>query len=120
MNKLSLAGKMNALGLIAFAIAIFIEVISGSDLYPKIPPGIIISILVAALVFFGANWRWTAIIGLLFPIFLLIGGILNYSGWVTLFTAPNMGIVIGAYIQLLGLITALISGFIAVYKAYKK
>jgi hypothetical protein len=50
---LSAAGQLNVTGMVAAAAGIIIQIASGSDLYPTIPPGPIILLAGAALVALG-------------------------------------------------------------------
>ena len=115
---LSAAGKLNVAGMVTAAAGIIIQIASGSDLYPTIPPGPIILLAGAALVALGP-WRWTPIVGVVVPLFLLVGAVLaavNSGEFVDQLTDPGqagVGIVAGDVIQMLGVITALVAGIVA-------
>jgi hypothetical protein len=115
---LSAAGKLNVAGMVTAAAGIIIQIASGSDLYPTIPPGPIILIAGAALVALGP-WRWTPIVGVVVPLFLFVGAVaaaVNSGEWVDQLTSPGqvaIGIFAGDVIQLLGVITALVAGIVA-------
>jgi hypothetical protein len=55
--RLSAAGELNVTGMVAAAAGIIMQIASGSDLYPMIPPGPIILLAGAALVALGP-FRW--------------------------------------------------------------
>jgi hypothetical protein len=116
--RLSAAGNLNVAGMVAAAAGIIIQIVSGSDLYPTIPPGPIILIAGAALVALGP-WRWTPVVGVVVPLFLLVGAAvaaLNSSGFADQLSAPGQagaGIFAGDLVQLLGVITALVAGIVA-------
>jgi hypothetical protein len=113
---LSAAGKLNVAGMVTAAAAIIIQIASGSDLYPTIPPGPIILLAGAALVALGP-WRWTPIVGVVVPLFLLVGAVVaavNSGEFVDQLTSPGqVGIFAGDVMQLLGVITALVAGSVA-------
>lgn len=115
---LSAAGKLNVAGMVAAAAGIIIQITSGSDLYPTIPPGPIILIAGAALVALGP-WRWTPVVGVVVPLFLIVGAVIaavNSGEFVDQLTDPGqvgIGIFAGDVIQLLGVIAALVAGIVA-------
>ncbi|HEV8164553.1 MAG TPA: hypothetical protein VGR74_08915, partial [Actinomycetota bacterium] len=71
---LSAAGKLNVAGMVTAAAGIIIQIGSGSELYPTIPPGPIILLAGAALVALGP-WRWTPVVGVIVPLFLFVGAV---------------------------------------------
>jgi len=115
---LSAAGKLNVAGMVTAAAAIIIQIASGSDLYPTISPGPIILLAGAGLVALGP-WRWTPIVGVVVPLFLLVGAVVaavNSGEFVDQLTSlgqVGIGIFAGDVIQLLGVITALVAGSVA-------
>jgi hypothetical protein len=113
---LSAAGKLNVAGMAAAAIGIIIQIASGSELYPTVPPGPIILLAGAALVALGP-WRWTPVVGVVVPLFLLVGAVIAaiVSGeFVDQLSDPGqVGVFAGDVLQLLGVITALVAGSIA-------
>jgi hypothetical protein len=114
---LSAAGRLNVIGMVAAAVGIIVQIASGSDLYPTIPPGPIILLCAAALVAVG-RWRWTAVIGVAVPLFLVVGAVLAAFGsgrFGDQLTDPgHVGIFAGDVLQLLGMVTALIAGILAI------
>ena len=64
-------------------------------------------------------WRWTPIVGVVVPLFLFVGAVaaaVNSGEWVDQLTSPGqvgVGIFAGDVIQLLGVITALVAGIVA-------
>jgi hypothetical protein len=114
--RLSAAGKLNVTGMVVAAAGIIVQIASGSDLYPTIPPGPIILLAGAALVALGP-WRWTPVVGVVVPLFLLVGAAIAaiVSGeFVDQLTDPGeVGIFAGDVLQLLGVITSLVAGIVA-------
>jgi len=130
----SLSGPraVTVVGLVVGALGIAILWASGVEfpIYP--PPGIVI--LLAGAVFVGlVPWRWApgvgAFLGLFVSLgFLISGGIPNLVGGdgSSLFGTPNpvdrdtLSTVIGTWIQMIGVLTALITGVIATRNNYRK
>jgi hypothetical protein len=102
--------------MVVAAAGIIIQIASGSDLYPTIPPGPIVLLAGAALVALGP-WRWTPVVGVVVPLFLLVGAAIAavVSGeFVDQLTDPGeVGIFAGDVLQLLGVIAALVAGIVA-------
>lgn len=76
MNKrtpLSSSAKLNVAGLVVAATGILMQYFSGVEGFPLIPPGPIVLLVAAALIAFG-SWRWTPAVGVIAPLFVLIGG----------------------------------------------
>jgi heme/copper-type cytochrome/quinol oxidase subunit 3 len=61
-------------GLVACALSIWTQWLSGDPAYPKFPPGPVFFVAVAAIVAFGARWWWTPLIGSMIAL-------LVTSGW---------------------------------------
>lgn len=118
-GSFSTARKLNVVGLVAVASAIVIQLIAGVE-YPTIPPGLIILPTAAALVAFGARWRWTSIVGLVVPLFMTVGGLVATPGLMGLLAnASDVAVFSSAIIQLLGLLLAIITGFVATAQSYR-
>jgi hypothetical protein len=74
LSSLSAATKTNAAAMVAAIVGIVIQIAAGVD-YPTIPPGPIILGVAVALVLF-TRWPWVAYVGVIVPLFLLVGGII--------------------------------------------
>lgn len=74
-TNLPRSATLNVAGLLVFGAMILIQIIGGVDVYPTIPPGLVISVAVAAVVVLGARWWWTALIAAAWPVFLTVGAI---------------------------------------------
>jgi hypothetical protein len=74
-SNLPRSATLNVAGLLVFGAMILIQIIGGVDVYPTIPPGLVISVAVAALVVLGARWWWTALVAAAWPLFLAVGAI---------------------------------------------
>jgi len=119
-------------GLVVGAAGIAILWASGVEFPVAIPPGLVI-LLVGALFVGLAPWRWAtgvgAFLGLFVTLgFLISGGIPNLVGadGSTFFGTPNpierdtLSTIIGTWIQMIGVLTALIAGVIATRNNYRK
>jgi hypothetical protein len=119
---LSPAGKLNVAAMLAAAGGMVLQIASGSELFPTIPPGPIILVAGAALVAV-APWRWTAIVGVVVPLFLVVGGVLaslNSGDFLDQLTNPGeVGIFAGSVVQVLGVLTALGAGIVAAVERYR-
>lgn len=103
--------KLTAAALVAAAVGIVIQILSGAD-YPTVPPGLII-LLVPAVVVWLAPWRWAPVVGALAALSQVIG--LFAAGQSDrLFNADPLGDTVGLWVQLLATIVATVAGFAAV------
>lgn len=99
--------KLNATGLVVAAVGIAIQIIGGID-FPAVPPGLVILVVAAGLVAF-ARWRWVPYVGVVVPLFLLVGGTIAIANE----DETNRTDVVslsGTVIQAIGLVVALIAG----------
>jgi hypothetical protein len=117
-RMLSAAGKLNVAGLVAAALGIVIQIASGAD-YPTIPPGPIVLLVAAGLVALGARWRWTTIVGVVVPTYLLVGGVLAPQARDQLGDPGQVGVFTGTVVQLLALVIALAAGVAAARQSYQ-
>jgi Domain of unknown function (DUF4383) len=125
-TNLTFLTKLTAAGLLAVAIAIWGQWLSGDPNYPKYPPGPILFMGVAAIVIWGARWWWTPLIGALISILVtsgwfarLPGGMLRleHPGHVGKFAA---GIFIGTVLQISALLLTDIAGLAATVQNFRR
>src|SRR5436190_19591485 len=70
----SLAVKLTIVGLVATAVGIWIQSVSGVPDYPsRFPPGPIILVIFAAGIVLGARWWWTPLFGALLSGLIIVG-----------------------------------------------
>jgi hypothetical protein len=85
-------------------------------IYP--PPGIVI--LLASAIFVAlAPWRWAPAVGAFLGLFVTVGFVAS-GGPPNLFGRDGTSVAIGTWIQLLGVLTALVAGVIATRINYRK
>jgi hypothetical protein len=105
-------------GLVAGAVGIAVLWAAGVEfpIYP--PPGIVI--LLAGAVFVGlAPWPWTPGVGAFLGLFVTVGFVAS-GGPPNLFGRDGTSVAIGTWIQMAGVLTALIAGVIATRANYRK
>src|SRR5215218_7265240 len=86
-------------------------------IYP--PPGIVI--LLAGVLFVGlAPWRWAPGVGAFLGLFVTVGFLISPTGLTNLFGRDGTSVAIGTWIQMIGVLTALIAGVIATRANYRK
>jgi hypothetical protein len=133
VHRTSFGGRaVTVAGLVVGAAGIAVLWASGVEFPVAIPPGLVI-LLLGALFVGLAPWRWVTGVGAflgLFVIagFLLSGGVPNlvggdgntFSGTSNPIDRDTLGTVIGTWIQMIGVLTALIAGVIATRNNYRK
>ncbi|MGH2662060.1 MAG: hypothetical protein ACRDH8_04515 [Actinomycetota bacterium] len=109
VRTLSIAAKLNISGLVLAAAGIGLQIVSGSELYPTVPPGPIILLVAAGLVAIGPR-RWAPYVGLIVPLLLIVGAsiatVVSGSFIDQLTEVTEAGIFVGTLLQLLGMIGA--------------
>ncbi len=125
-TKLTFLTKLTAGGLVAMAMALWIQWLSGDPAFPKFPPGPVIFIAAAAIVIYGARWWWTPMIGALIGLLVTTGWLarlpqamlrLNHPTEVGKFAA---GIFIGAVLQISSLLVTDIAGLAATVQNFRR
>jgi hypothetical protein len=125
-TNLTFLTKLTAGGLVAVAIAIWGQWLSGDPNYPKYPPGPILFMGVAAIVIWGARWWWTPLIGALISILVtsgwfarLPGGMLRleHPGHVGTFAA---GIFLSTALQIGALLLTDVAGLAATVQNFRR
>jgi len=81
-SPLSVASKLTAVSLVAGTAGIVIQILTGVEEYPMIPPGAVI-LLAAALLVSLLRWQWAPVVGVALAILILVGA----------FVTPGTGIV---------------------------
>jgi hypothetical protein len=105
---LSRASRLNVGGMLIAVVGIVIQIATGVD-YPTIPPGPIILLAAVGIVGLG-RWRWSPIVGLIVPAFLLVGGTIAGFADDELWDLGEPGQFFGLVVQAVGVIAGLIGG----------
>lgn len=117
---LSPAAKTQAAGLFIAGIGVLVQYLVGVPGFPKIPPGPIILIVAAILVWtVTPRFRWIVIVGLLAALFITVGGF-GAGGFSRVGNPGDFGPWIGTALQLIGLVLALVWGVIALVQAFQR
>ncbi len=113
-----LAGKLTVASLIVAAAGVVIQIVSGVA-YPPVPPVFFILLIPAALIGFG-RWRWTPATAVLGGLFLTLG-LFSSGASVRLFDLNQpggFGGSLGLWVQMIGVVVAIVAGLIATVQAY--
>jgi hypothetical protein len=111
--------KTTAIGLWVAAAGIFIQVATGATGYPKVPPGIIILVVVGILIYATAKFRWASFIGLILAGKIAMG-VFTFPGTGLRLSHPEIfGPFLGTLVQLAGLIIALVAGMAGSIYSYR-
>jgi hypothetical protein len=106
-------------GLVAGAIGIAVLWASGVKFPIAIPPGIVILLATAALVWL-APWRWAPAVGAFVGLFVTVGFLISPTGIPNFLGQNGTSVQIGTWIQLTGVLTAMVAGVIATRASYRK
>ena len=124
-TTLTLLTKVTVAGLIAMAIAIWMQWLSGDPAYPKFPPGPVIFVAIAGFIVLGARWWWTPLIGALIALLVTSGWFVRMPQAILRLTHPGSvgkfaaGIWIGAILQIVSLLVADVAGLAATVQNYR-
>ena len=110
-SRLSTASRLNVAFLLIAAVGIVIQIVADVD-YPRVPPGPIILVAAAAMVAF-ASWRWVPYVGVVVPLFLLIGGTIAFTVGDAADSIDGALAVVGTLIQWIAEGGALLTGLVA-------
>ncbi len=105
-------------GLLVGALGIAILWGSGVEFPVAIPPGIVI-LLVGALFLAFAPWWWAVAVGAFLGLFVMVGFLISPTGLTNLAGQEGAAVAVGQGVQLIGVLTALISGLISTRANYR-
>ena len=117
-SRLSGPRAATVAGLVVGALGIAILWAAGVEfpIYP--PPGLVI--LLAGAIFVGlASWPWAPAVGAFMGLFVTVGFVISGSP-PNLFGRDGTSVLIGTWIQMVGVVTALVAGVIATRINYRK
>ncbi|MBA3308694.1 MAG: hypothetical protein H0U28_01355 [Nocardioidaceae bacterium] len=118
-TALTPASALNVAGLLAFGAMIIVQIAGGIDDYPTIPPGLVISLVVVALVVFVRRF-WSTVIGALFPTALAVGGVLAEGAADRVGDTGETFTFVTSWLQLAALAVALVAGWAAVVQQARR
>jgi hypothetical protein len=117
-SRLSGPRAATVVGLVAGAVGIAILWASGVEFPVYPPPGIVI--LLAGVIFVAlARWSWAPGVGAFLGLFVTVGFVVS-GGPPNLVGRDGTSVAIGTWIQMIGVLTALIAGVIATRANYRK
>jgi hypothetical protein len=108
----SVPARIDAAALLLAIVGMIIQIASGVK-YPTVPPGIVM-LAAAALLVTLVPWKPLRLLGVLVPLFILIGGIISTTGRTNLGHVDPFGPFIGTAIQFVGLAIGVVAGLAAV------
>jgi hypothetical protein len=118
-TKLTFFTKLTIVGLVALAIALWTQWLSGDPAYPTFPPGPVLFIAVAGIMFVGRRWWWTPLMGALISLLVTAGWLVRLPAEVLRLTHPGFagkfaaGIFIGTLLQIVALAVTDVAGLVA-------
>lgn len=115
-NSLSSNGKVTVVALLVASAGFVIQIVSGVDV-PTVPPGLVIMLVAAGLVAFGP-WRWAPVVGIVVGLFLLVGFFAS-GAMVNLLEPSQLGLFVGAWVQFLAVIVAVVAGTAATIQNFR-
>jgi hypothetical protein len=115
----SMPGILTVAGLMAGAIGIGVLWASGVRFPFVIPPGIVVLLATAALVGL-SPWRWAPAVGAFVGLFITVGFLISPTGIPNFFGRNGTSPQIGTWIQMTGVLTALVAGVIATRASYRR
>jgi hypothetical protein len=115
-TSLSSSSKVKIAALLVAVVGIVIQIVSGVD-FPLVPPGLIMLLVAAGLVAFGA-WRWAPVVGIAVGLFLLVG--FFASGQIgPLLDLVRFGQFVGVWVLFLSVVAAVVAGTVATIRNYR-
>lgn len=125
LSNLTFSTKLTVAGLVACALAIWMQWLSGDPAYPKFPPGPVFFIAVAAIVAFGARWWWTPLIGSTIALLVTSGWLARLPRQMQRLTDPGSighfapGIFLGTLGMIISLLLTDLAGLVATVLNYR-
>lgn len=125
LSGLTFPTKLTVAGLVACALAIWTQWLSGDPSYPKLPPGPVFFIAVAAIVAFGARWWWTPLIGSMIALLVTSGWFARLPRHLQMIAHPGSigyfapGIFLGTLGMIVSLLLTDMAGVVATVQNYR-
>jgi len=106
---------LQAMSLFTAAAGMIVQIIAGVD-YPAVPPGpIILGVVGVALL--AVRRRWVPVVGVLAPLVITVGGVIEGSSWGRLADPGEFGQFLGTALQWIGMIAAILIGLRVVLRS---
>lgn len=99
---------LQAMALFTAVVGMVLQIIAGVD-FPTVPPGPII-LGVAGVALLTVRHAWVVIVGVLAPLVITVGGILEGSSWGRLANPGEFGQFLGTALQWIGMVAAILIG----------
>lgn len=125
LSSLTFPTRLTVAGLVACALAIWTQWLSGDPAYPKFPPGPVFFIAVAAIVAFAARWWWSPLIGSMIALLVTSGWFARLPRQMERLTHPGSighfapGIFVGTLGMIVSLLLTAVAGFVATVLNYR-
>ena len=125
LSSLTFPTKLTIVGLVACALAIWTQWLSGDPAYPKFPPGPVFFIAVAAIVTIAARWWWSPLIGSLIALLVTSGWFARFPRQMQRLIHPGSighfapGIFLGTLGMIIFLLLTDVAGFVATVLNYR-
>jgi heme/copper-type cytochrome/quinol oxidase subunit 3 len=126
LSNLTFPTRLTAGGLVACALSIWLQWLSGDPAYPKFPPGPVFFIAVAAIVALAARWWWTPLIGSLLSLLVTSGWFARLPQNMVRIAHPGSlghfvpGIFLGSVGLILALLITDVAGLVATIFNYRR
>jgi hypothetical protein len=105
--------RSTALALLVAAVGIVVQILGGAD-YPAVPPGIILLLIAAGVVWFGP-WRWAPLAGVVAGAFLVVGLFVADQAS-RLLEVDTVLDTLGLWIQMLAVVAATVLGVLTLVR----
>lgn len=113
MHRLIHPRWITVTALLLAAAALVVVFASAPDLFPPVPPGLFILVGAAAIVAL-APGRWTPIIGVVVPVFMLIGGVV--TGGLEDALHQGLTVVAATVVQVAALVVAIVTASVTIMR----
>jgi hypothetical protein len=109
--------RITAIALLVAAVGIGVQISGGAD-YPAVPPGAVLLVIAAGIVWFG-RWRWAPVAAVAVGLFLVVGLFAadQASRLVEVDTALDT---LGLWIQMVAVVVALTAGALSLRRATER
>ena len=118
MNPSSGTRILNIIAQLGIALGIVIQIATGVEGYPTIPPGAVIAVVVAVLLAV-VRWRYVVVLGLLLPVWMAIGAVADHGTRDRLGDPGEVGPFLGTLIQVIAVAVGIVTGLVLTVAAFR-